>query len=162
MVGHRFFSLNLQILSVYQSNARDTYLALPCLPQVCHTGIAWMGLRDPGEKYFSGCNFKEEIATVFSVQPHENLHMDTIYQKQYLLLCYIIDYHHHTSITQSLRSRETEMELTDNKTKENCDHTHTKKKNHTNAHILSSPRHLSSGFLAALLSFLLFVSHYIY
>lgn len=32
------------------------------------------------------------------------------------------------------------MELTDNKTKQNCDHTH--------AHILSSPRHLSSGFLA--------------
>lgn len=56
------------------------------LDRDCLDGLL-LGLRDPGEKYFSRCNFKEEIATVFSVPSHENLHMNIIYQKQYLLLC---------------------------------------------------------------------------
>lgn len=43
VVWFKSFSLNLQILSAYQSSARDTHCALPCLPRVYHTEIAWMG-----------------------------------------------------------------------------------------------------------------------
>lgn len=66
---------------------------LSLLHRDCLDGLP-LDLRDPGEKYFSRCNFQKEIATVFSVQSHENLHMNTIYQ-----YVHITDYHHHTSIT---------------------------------------------------------------